>query len=413
MHSSLESLEPVTPANLAKPARPGTRLLSIDALRGLVMIIMALDHVRDFFHADAMLFSPTDLSRTTPFLFFTRWITHYCLPVFMFAAGMGIYFYGRSRSKGQLSRFLWTRGLWFIVLELTVMRFAYNFNFSLRFLILLLILWIFGICLLAMAALVYVPVRWLAALSVTMIVLHNCLDGIRAQQFGSAAWVWNFLHQPGVIPMAGKLVLVTYTFLPWIGVMAAGYCFAKVFQLEPTARRRIMLKLGLAMTIAFIALRALNHYGDPVPWTHQKSALFIVLSFLNCTKYPGSLDFLLMTLGPALLVLAWFDRLTFKPANPLVVFGRVPMFYFVLHFYLIHVLAMLGAWLRYGSSTARFIFNPLPSMGGPRELFPANFGYSLWVVYGVWLLVVVLLYPVCLWFANVKSTRRDWWLSYL
>jgi uncharacterized membrane protein len=413
MHSSLESLEPVTPANLAKPARPGTRLLSIDALRGLVMIIMALDHVRDFFHADAMLFSPTDLSRTTPFLFFTRWITHYCLPVFMFAAGMGIYFYGRSRSKGQLSRFLWTRGLWFIVLELTVMRFAYNFNFSLRFLILLLILWIFGICLLAMAALVYVPVRWLAALSVTMIVLHNCLDGIRAQQFGSAAWVWNFLHQPGVIPMAGKLVLVTYTFLPWIGVMAAGYCFAKVFQLEPTARRRIMLKLGLAMTIAFIALRALNHYGDPVPWTHQKSALFIVLSFLNCTKYPGSLDFLLMTLGPALLVLAWFDRLTFKPANPLVVFGRVPMFYFVLHFYLIHVLAMLGAWLRYGGSTARFIFNPLPSMGGPRELFPANFGYSLWTVYGVWLLVVVLLYPVCLWFANVKSRRRDWWLSYL
>jgi uncharacterized membrane protein len=413
MHSFLESLESVTPANLAKPARSGTRLLSIDALRGLVMIIMALDHVRDFFHADAMLFSPTDLSRTTPFLFFTRWITHYCLPVFMFAAGMGIYLYGRSRSKGQLSRFLWTRGLWFIVLELTVMRFAYNFNFSLRFLVLLLILWIFGICLLAMAALVYVPVRWLAALSVTMIVLHNCLDGIRAQQFGSAAWVWNFLHQPGVIPMAGKLVLVTYTFLPWIAVMAAGYCFAQVFQLEPTARRRIMLKLGLAMTTAFIALRALNHYGDPVPWTHQKSALFIVLSFLNCTKYPGSLDFLLMTLGPALLVLAWFDRLTFKPANPLVVFGRVPMFYFVLHFYLIHVLAMLGAWLRYGGSTARFIFNPLPSMGGPRELFPANFGYSLWTVYGVWLLVVVLLYPVCLWFANVKSRRRDWWLSYL
>jgi uncharacterized membrane protein len=413
MHSSLESLKSVTPANLAKPVRPGTRLLSIDALRGLVMIIMALDHVRDFFHADAMLFSPTDLSRTTPFLFFTRWITHYCLPVFMFAAGMGVYLHGRSRSKGQLSRFLWTRGLWFIVLELTVMRFAYNFNFSLRFLILLLILWIFGICLLAMAAFVYVPVRWLAALSVAVVLLHNCLDGFSAAQFGSVAWIWNLLHQPGVIPMAGKLVLVTYTFLPWIGVMAAGYCFAQVFQLEPTVRRRIMLKLGMAMMTAFIALRALNHYGDPVPWTHQKSALFTVLSFLNCTKYPGSLDFLLMTLGPALLVLAWFDGRTFRPANPLVVFGRVPMFYFVLHFYLIHLLAVLGACLRYGGSAARFIFNPLPSMGGPRELFPANFGYSLWVVYGVWLLVVVLLYPVCRWFANVKSRRRDWWLSYL
>ncbi len=394
-------------------SKPGTRLLSIDALRGLVMIVMALDHVRDFFHADAMLFSPTDLTRTTAVLFFTRWITHYCLPVFMFAAGLGVYLYGRSRNKGQLSRFLWTRGLWFIALELTVMQFGYNFNFSLRFLILLLILWIFGICLLAMAALVYVPVRWLAVLSVAVIVLHNCLDGIRAQQFGSAAWAWNLLHQPGVIPVAGKLVLVTYTFLPWIGVMAAGFCFGRVFQMEAEARRRIMLRLGLAMTVAFIALRAWNHYGDPAPWEHQKSALFTALSFLNCTKYPGSLDFLLMTLGPALLALAWFDRLVFKPANPLVVFGRVPMFYFVLHFYLIHILAVLGALLRYGKAAAGFIFNPLPSMGGPRELFPPNFGYSLWTVYGVWLLVLVLLYPVCRWFANVKATRRDWWLSYL
>ena len=413
MHSSLKSLKSATHANSAKPASPGTRLLSIDALRGLVMIIMALDHVRDFFHADAVVFSPTDLSRTTPVLFFTRWITHYCLPVFMFAAGMGVYLYGRSRTRGQLSRFLWTRGLWFIALELTVMQFAYNFNFSLRFLILLLILWIFGICLLAMAALVYVPVRWLAALSVAVIMLHNCLDGIRAAQFGSTAWVWNLLHQPGVIPVAGKMALVTYTFLPWIGVMAAGFCFGRVYQLEPDARRRVMLKLGLALTTAFIALRAWNHYGDPAPWTHQKSALFTALSFLNCTKYPGSLDFLLMTLGPALLVLAWFDRMAFKPANPLVVFGRVPMFYFILHFYLIHVLAVLGAWLRYGSSAARFVFNPLPSMGGPSALFPANFGYSLWTVYGMWLLVVVVLYPVCRWFAKVKATRRDWWLSYL
>jgi uncharacterized membrane protein len=413
MQPSLELLEAGKSATLASLAKPGTRLLSIDALRGLVMIIMALDHVRDFFHADAMVFSPTDLARTTPVLFFTRWMTHYCLPVFMFAAGMGVYLYGRSHSKGELSRFLWTRGLWFIALELTVMRFAYNFNFSLRFLILLLILWIFGICLLAMAVLVYVPMRWLAALSVAVIVLHNCLDTLRAQQFGPAAWAWNLLHQPGVIPLAGKMALVTYTFLPWIAVMAAGFCFGRVFQLEPAARRRIMLRLGLAMTIAFIALRALNHYGDPAPWARQKSALFTVLSFLNCSKYPGSLDFLLMTLGPALLVLAWFDRLTFKPANPLVVFGRVPMFYFILHFYLIHVLAVLAAYLRYGSSAARFVFNPLPSMGGPRELFPANFGYSLWTVYGVWLLVVVLLYPVCRWFANVKSRRRDWWLSYL
>jgi uncharacterized membrane protein len=394
-------------------SQPAPRLLSIDALRGTVMVIMALDHVRDFFHAAAMSFSPTDLSRTTTVLFFTRWITHFCLPVFMFAAGMGVYLYGRNRTKGQVSRFLWTRGLWFVMLELTVMQLAYNFNFSLRYLVLLLILWIFGICLLAMAALVYMPIRWLAVLSVAVMLLHNCLDGISAAQFGSGAWIWNLLHQPGVIPVAGKLVLITYTFLPWIGVMAAGFCFARVFQLGPEARRRTMLRLGLALTILFIALRAVNRYGDPTPWSHQKSVLFTVLSFLNCTKYPGSLDFLLMTLGPALLVLAWFDRRTFKPANPLVVFGRVPMFYFILHFYLIHALAVLAAWLRYGSSVGRFMFNPLPSMGGPRALFPPDFGYSLLTVYGVWLLVLVLLYPVCRWFAKVKSTRRDWWLSYL
>lgn len=394
-------------------SKPGSRLFSIDALRGLVMIIMALDHVRDFFHASAAIFSPTDLTRTTPILFFTRWITHFCLPVFMFAAGMGVFFYGQRRTKGQLARFLLARGLWFIALELTVMQFAYNFNFSFRFLILLLILWIFGICMLAMAALVYLPARFLAVLSIAVIVLHNCLDGIPASRFGSFAWAWNLLHQPGVIQVAGKPVLVTYTFLPWIGVMAAGFCFARIFQLEPQARQRIMLRTGAALTLVFIVLRAINHYADPAPWSQQKSLVFTLLSFLNCTKYPGSLDFILMTLGPALLVLAWFDRLTLKDTNPLIVFGRVPMFYFILHFYLIHILVVLAAWLRYGNSTAHFIFNPVPSMGGPATLFPANFGYSLWTVYGIWLLVVILLYPLCRWFAGVKATRRDWWLSYL
>lgn len=400
-------------ASVVQPvSRPSSRLFSIDALRGTVMVIMALDHVRDFFHAEAASFSPTDLSRTTAFLFATRWVTHFCLPVFMFAAGMGIFLFG-ERHPGRLSRFLWTRGLWFIVLELTVMRLAYNFSFSSRFIFLLLILWIFGICMIAMAALAHVPVRLLAVISVAAIVLHNCLDGISAKQFGAGAWAWNLLHQPGIVPVAGRLVLVTYTFIPWIAVMAAGFCFGRVFLLEPEARRPILLRTGMAMTIAFVIIRAVNIYGDPVRWTHQKSALFTVLSFLNCTKYPGSLDFLLMTLGPALLMLAWLDGRTLTAANPLVVFGRVPMFYFILHFYLIHVLAALAALLRYGSSAWRFIFNPLPSMGGPPELFPPDLGYGLWVVYGVWVLVVVLLYPVCRWFADFKAGRRDWWLSYL
>lgn len=393
--------------------KPSTRLSSIDALRGLVMIIMALDHVRDFFHADALVFSPTDLTRTTSVLFFTRWITHYCMPIFVFAAGMGAFFYGRRRAKGQLSRFLWTRGLWFIVLELTVMQFAYNFNFHFRFLILLLILWIFGLCMLAMSALVYLPIRLLTVLSVAIIVLHNCLDGISAKQFGSFAWVWNLLHQPGAVSVAGKTVLAPYTILPWVGVMGAGFCFGQVFLLEPQKRRKILWQLGTALTIAFIVIRSVNRYADPAPWEHQKSAIFTVLSFLNCTKYPGSLDFLLMTLGPSLLLLAYFERIPFKLTNPLIVFGRVPMFYFVLHFYLIHLLVVLAAFLRYGSSAARFIFNPVPTMGGPADLFPSHFGYSLWTVYGIWILVLFLLYPVCRWFANIKATRRDWWLSYL
>jgi uncharacterized membrane protein len=209
--------------------KPGSRLSGIDALSGMVMVIMAMDHVRDFFHLGAMTFSSTDLSRTTPVLFFTRWITHFCLPVFMFAAGMGAFLFGQRTTLRQLSRFLLTRGIWFIVLELMVMQFSYNFNFSFRFLVLLLILWIFGICMIAMAALVYVPIRWLVAVSVAIMVLHNCLDGITAMQFGAAAWIWHILHQPGVFRVAGKMVLVSYPLLPWLGVMAAGFALAGCF----------------------------------------------------------------------------------------------------------------------------------------------------------------------------------------
>ena len=391
-----------------------SRLSSIDAIRGTVMIIMALDHVRDFFHASAISFSPTDLTRTTPVLFFTRWITHFCFPVFMFAAGMGAFLYGqRGRTRGQLSRFLLTRGLWFIVLELTVMRVAYDFSFSLSFPVLLLILWIFGVCMIALAALVHLPVRWLTALSLVVIVLHDCLDGIDSSKFGSGAWVWNLLHQPGAFRFAGEMFVVAYPLVPWVAVMAVGYCFGHVFLLEPAVRRPLMLRIGLVASIGFFVVRAINLYGDPAPWAHQKSAIFTVLSFLNCTKYPASLDFLLMTLGPAILLLAYFDGRSFKDSNPIIVFGRVPMFYFVLHFYLIHTLLVVASWLRYGTSAVRFTFELIPSMGGPRDLFPANFGYSLWVVYGVWILTVALLYPLCRWFANVKASRQDWWLSYL
>jgi uncharacterized membrane protein len=397
---------------MSPPATPGSRLSSVDALRGLIMIIMALDHTRDFFHISAISFSPTDLSRTTVPLFFTRWITHYCMPVFMFTAGSGMAFFRQhNHTRGQLSRFLWTRGLWLIVLELTVMQFSYNFSFSSKYVLFLLVLWIFGICMIAMAALVYLPVRWLAALSVAVIVFHNCLDRIPAERFGAYAWVWNLLHEPGILSIAGRPARSPYTLIPWVAVMASGFCFGGVFLREPSVRRRIMVRLGLALTVAFIVLRGVNLYGDPFPWSHQKSAAFTVLSFLNCTKYPASLDFLLMTMGPALILLAYFDRQTFTASNPLIVFGRVPLFYFILHFYLIHFLVVILEWIRYGTAASVIMFGPSPTMGGASSA--ANFRHGLGAVYALWMVVVVLLYPVCRWFAKVKSRHTNWWLSYL
>lgn len=390
--------------------KPAARLSGLDALRGAVMIVMALDHVRDFVNISAMSFSPTDLEKTTPVLFFTRWITHFCLPVFMFTAGAGAFLWQHQgrHSRGELSRFLWTRGLWFIVLELTVMRLAYNFDFSTSYPVFLVVLWIFGICMLVMAVLVRLPMSWLFAFSVAVIVLHNALDGIRVQNIA-----WGLIHQPGLFMVGRTPVIVPYTLLPWIGVMTAGFCFGQVLTRSPEARRRIMLRIGLGMVIAFLVLRTINHYGDPAPWSVQKSAMFTLLSFLNCTKYPGSLDFLLMTLGPALVLLSWLDRWRPSAANPLIVFGRVPFFYFVLHFYLIHAVAAVLALVRYGGGAVSFIFNPPPSMGAPAKLFPPHYGYSLPATYAVWIFVVVSLYPVCRWYASYRATHRRWWLSYL
>jgi uncharacterized membrane protein len=399
---------------MAAIVRPGSRIQSIDALRGAIMIIMALDHTRDFFHAAAASFSPTDLTHTYPLLFFTRWITHLCAPVFTFTAGLGAFLWlQRGRTKAELSRFLLTRGIWLIFLELTVMRFAYNFNFASRFPVFLLVMWELGACMVMLAALVQLPYRVLAFLSIAVIVLHNLLDRISATSFGHYAPLWEVLHQPGAFPVLGMFVVVPYSLIPWIAVMSAGFCFGRVFLLEPAHRQKIILATGVALTFAFLILRAINLYGDPAPWSPQHSAVFTLLSFLNCTKYPPSLLYLLMTLGPALIFLALVDRHRFKSTNPLIVFGRVPLFYFIAHFYLIHLLSFFSTWLRYGTRSYPILFSSPPAMGGPENLFPPDFGYSLWVVYAVWLFVVISLYPACRWFANLRARRTDWWLSYL
>ncbi|MBC7843496.1 MAG: hypothetical protein H7099_14335 [Gemmatimonadaceae bacterium] len=378
------------------------------------MIIMALDHVRDFIHRAAMTSQPTDLAVTTPTLFFTRWITHFCAPVFMFTAGMGAYlWWQKGHSKAELSRYLLSRGLWLMLLEVTVMRLAYNFTFSMEYPLLLLVLWVLGACMVSLALLAWVPLRVLTVLSVAVALLHNTFDGIPAQSFGAAAWMWNLVHQPGLFFVGQMLVVVGYPLVPWVAVMALGFCAGRLMQSEPAVRQRMLLTIGAALTCGFVLLRAANVYGDPVRWTTQPSAMFTLLSFLNTSKYPPSLSYLLMTLGPALMVLAFLDRRRFTSDSPLVVFGRVPLFYFAAHFFLAHLMTVVLARVRYGAASGAFRFTPIPSMGGSRDLFPADFGYELWVVYVVWIGIVLALYPACRWFANIKATRSAWWLGYL
>jgi uncharacterized membrane protein len=351
---------------MATIVKSGSRLQSIDALRGAIMIIMALDHTRDFFHASAAYFSPTDLTRTYPLLFFTRWITHFCAPVFTFTAGLGAFLWlQRDRTRAQLSSFLLTRGIWLIFLELTVMRLAYNFNFASRFPVLLLVMWELGGCMVALALLVQLPYRLLAVFSIAVIALHNLLDPVSAVSFGSYAPIWNIVHQPGAFLVHGLVIVVGYPLVPWIAVMSAGFCFGRIFLLEPARRQKTIFITGCALTAAFVVLRTINLYGDPERWSSQRSPIFTLLSFLNCTKYPPSLSYLLMTLGPALIVLALFDRHQFKIANPLIVFGRVPLFYFIAHFYLIHLLSFLTTWIRYGAHAYPILFSSPPAMGGP------------------------------------------------
>ncbi len=393
---------------------PAPRIQSVDALRGAIMMLMAIDHIRDFIARSAMQFSPTDLTRTTVAIFLTRWITHFCAPVFMLTAGLGAFFW-MSRGHGsrtELSRFLISRGLWLILLELTVLRVIFFSQVTFRgSFVILLILWAIGVSMIALAALIYIPVPLLASLSIAIICLHNLLDRVSAERFGRAAWVWDILHQQNVVPLWGINFVIGYPVLPWIGVVAAGYCLGSVFSWEAQKRQRFLLRLGFAMTLAFVLLRAINIYGDPSRWGHQPSSVFTVLSFLNTTKYPPSLIFLLMTLGPALIVVSWLEGFQFSSANPLIVFGRVPFFYYVAHLVVAHLIAITMNFARYGRTS--FLLIAPPSMGSGSTLFPSDYGFPLWTVYVVWIVALLLLYPACRWFSRLKQGRHDWWLSYL
>lgn len=396
------------------PPAPSTRIVSIDALRGLVMVLMALDHVRDFFHRGAMTSSPTDLATTTPVLFLTRWVTHLCAPAFIFTAGLGafLWWHGR-RTRWQLTLFLFSRGLWLILLELTVMQVAYAFNVTWREPVLLLVLWVLGASMMVLAVVAWVPIGGLAAAALVTIGLHDLFDRVPASAFGSSAWIWNLLHEVGAFRAADTTFVVGYPLVPWIAVMAAGFSVGPWYLLGRATRLRWLTRAGLMAMLGFVLVRGVNAYGDPSPWVNQHSDVLTTLSFLDTTKYPPSLAFLLMTLGPTLLALAAFESARPSARHPLVVLGRVPLFFFVTHFFVAHAAAVACAWLEYGRGSLGFLFRPFPSMGGPRGLFPLAFGYELPLVYLAWGLIVVGLYPACRWYGGVKARRRGWWWSYL
>jgi uncharacterized membrane protein len=379
------------------------RIEAVDVVRGVIMILMALDHVRDFFGNSGL--NPTDPATTTIPLFFTRWITHFCAPVFFLLTGTGAYLSLRKQTKRELSRFLFTRGLWLIFLELTVTRcLGWQFNFDYH-VTMLIVLWALGWAMIVLSALVYLPASVVTTFGVVMIATHNLLDSI-----DSSNPLWSILHSPNVIVNhPGRVVRVIYVLIPWVGVTAAGYGLGQIYSWPSARRKAFLLPLGAGLSATFVVLRGINVYGDPLRWSTQKSAAFTALSFLNTTKYPPSLLYLLMTLGPALLFLWAIDARTPQWLRPALTVGKVPMFYYLLHIPLIHVLAIAVCYARYGQ--VHWMFES-PTLRQFPITPPPGWGYSLPIVYLVWGVVVITLYPFCRWFADLKRRRSDAWLSY-
>jgi uncharacterized membrane protein len=378
------------------------RIESVDVLRGIVMIIMALDHTRDFFGTFGA--NPTNLATTTAPLFFTRWVTHICAPTFFLLTGTGAGLASASRSKWELSRYLILRGLLLIILELTLIRgLAYQFNFDYQ-VTLLLVIWALGWAMVFLGIIVFLPVPVVAAIGIALIAGHNAFDTV---QWNNP--LWSILHRPGFVLQGEHTLFVAYPLIPWIGVTAVGYALAQVYRWDSERRRQFLLWAGVGALAAFAVLRATNLYGDPFPWSRQGSALFSLMSFLNTNKYPPSLLFLLMTLGPALLILRWTDREVPGWLRPAIVYGKAPLFYFFAHFALIHALAVMVAFAIHG--TAHWMFES-PSLDKYPFTPPPDWGFSLLVVHAIWILVVAALYWPTRKVAELKATGRYPVLSY-
>ena len=386
------------------------RITSIDFLRGLVMVIMALDHVRDYFHAEAMIDDPTNLATTTPFLFFTRWITHFCAPTFLFLSGISAFLSGQRKTKKELSFFLFTRGLWLVLLEVTIITFAWRFD-PLQHMIILQVIWTIGISMMLLSAIIWLPLPAIMFIGFAILLGHNLLDRPEAANNNQVGLFWSIVHTPGghyALPLdKNHTVLFFYGFLSWTGIMILGYCFGNLYKktVSREQRKKVLLAIGLASLLSFIALRFINGYGDRAPWSIQKDSALSIISFFNTTKYPPSLMYTLMTLGPSILFLAFFENMQSHFAKFFITFGRVPFFYYLSHLFLIHILTVIAFY------ASGYSANDI--MAQPFFFRPVEFGYSLEAVYGIWAGVVLLLYPLCKWYDHYKSTHTNWALSYL
>ena len=385
------------------------RIPSIDVARGIVMIVMALDHVRDYFHRDAFFFEPTDLSQTNGILFFTRFVTHFCAPVFVLLAGTSAYLYGLKHDSRALSRFLLIRGLCLVLIEILVIGPVSTFNPLLPY-VALQAIWAIGVSMIVLAALVHLRFGTILLIGLIVVAGHNLLDGIAVPGDGVASLLWSALHVQRHFMFGSLSVEVGYPVLPWIGIMALGYCLGALYAPEHdiAARRHALFVTGFAALGVFALLRGLNLYGDPAPWSPQAEPLFSALSLLDVTKYPPSLSYTLITLGPACLLLACIENVRNTLTATLAMFGGVPMFYYIVHILLIHLLA-IPAVVICGHPWTDMIFDR--NSGTALQ----GYGFNLAVVYGVWIGVIAILYPLCRWFDRYKRQHRarQQWLSYL
>jgi uncharacterized membrane protein len=393
---------------MLKPVQTRNRIGSVDLLRGVVMVIMALDHVRDFFHNDADIHEPTDPRTTTPILFFTRFITHFCAPVFIMLAGLSAFLYGMKTTKKELSVFLIKRGIWLVLIEFLLVTLAIRFD-PLYHVLILQVIWTIGICMIILGIVIWLPIQVIFLLGLCIVLGHNLFDAGEVGMPPKMNFWRDLLHHGFFVfyPIYHRWgILMVYPFVAWAGIMMLGYCMGTLYKPSADAlrRKKTLLYLGLGMISSFIVLRLLNGYGDPVPWTQQRNSVATFLSFMNVRKYPPSLMYICITIGPALIFLSLTERVNNKLSDFFKVYGNVPLFFYVIHFFLIHALSVVLFYVQ--GFGAKDIVNNL-------YFRPKTLGIDLWGVYIVWVLVVAIMYPLCKWFGRYKNEHRQWWIRYV